>query len=263
MAGEGLPDRALEAQLREYYDKAYQTGRAGIHYGEWRQLTAETKARHIVRLLRRCGISVSTVADVGCGDGSVLSWLARAGVGSERVGYEISVAAAELARSAAGVDAVVVFDGRRLPVADDAFDLVVCSHVLEHTVHPESFVAELRRVGRTVIIEVPLESNLLALRPSARAASEAAGHRHRFSRNDVTIMTAAAGLQIEDEILDPLPRAVFVWGRQSFPSRASGTVKWAMRALFGRLPAAPMLLTLHYALLASRVDGWRSTGAEL
>jgi antitoxin component of MazEF toxin-antitoxin module len=43
----------------------------------------------------------------------------------------------------------------RLPFRDKCFDFVIASHVLEHSSHPEHFLAELQRVGKSGYIEVP------------------------------------------------------------------------------------------------------------
>ena len=42
-----------------------------------------------------------------------------------------------------------------LPFRDRAFDFVIASHVLEHSPHPERFIAELERVAASGYIEVP------------------------------------------------------------------------------------------------------------
>lgn len=42
-----------------------------------------------------------------------------------------------------------------LPFKDQAFDFVIASHVLEHSAHPERFLAELQRVAKAGYIEVP------------------------------------------------------------------------------------------------------------
>lgn len=42
----------------------------------------------------------------------------------------------------------VFYDGRMLPFADESFDAVLCSQVLEHVFTPEAFLAEIRRVLR-------------------------------------------------------------------------------------------------------------------
>lgn len=45
--------------------------------------------------------------------------------------------------------------GENLPFKDNAFDYVIAAHVLEHTPHPEKFLAELQRVARAGYIETP------------------------------------------------------------------------------------------------------------
>lgn len=42
-----------------------------------------------------------------------------------------------------------------LPFKDRSFDFVIASHVLEHSAHPERFLAELQRVAKAGYIEVP------------------------------------------------------------------------------------------------------------
>ena len=49
----------------------------------------------------------------------------------------------------------VVCDGYKLPFADQSFDYVICSHILEHMDRPEKFLAEVMRVGKAGYIEVP------------------------------------------------------------------------------------------------------------
>ncbi|MEO8601868.1 MAG: methyltransferase domain-containing protein [bacterium] len=46
----------------------------------------------------------------------------------------------------------------RLPFADGAFDVVLCSEVLEHLVRPVEAIAELRRVARRAVILTSLEA---------------------------------------------------------------------------------------------------------
>ena len=45
--------------------------------------------------------------------------------------------------------------GEKLPFKNNAFDFVIASHVLEHSVDPEKFLNEIQRVGRAGYIETP------------------------------------------------------------------------------------------------------------
>lgn len=50
---------------------------------------------------------------------------------------------------------VVFYDGGRFPFVDNAFDYVICSHVLEHVDDPAFLVAELGRVAPRGYLEFP------------------------------------------------------------------------------------------------------------
>ena len=52
---------------------------------------------------------------------------------------------------------IVEADGQFLPFADNAFDYVICSHVLEHVEDPRQLIAELTRVANRGYIETPSE----------------------------------------------------------------------------------------------------------
>ena len=95
--------------------------------------------------------SGALVLDVGSGDKP--SWRAdvlldgypdeahggqRSGMGSTRVTRPLFVA-----------------DAAEMPFADQAFDYVICSHVLEHVPDPGAVIGELTRVARAGYIEVP------------------------------------------------------------------------------------------------------------
>ncbi len=57
----------------------------------------------------------------------------------------------------------IKLDNENLPFADNEFDFVIASHVLEHVKDPTKFLNEISRVARQGYIEVPtkLEDNLV------------------------------------------------------------------------------------------------------
>ncbi|HEY6758727.1 MAG TPA: class I SAM-dependent methyltransferase [Baekduia sp.] len=244
--------RLAEEQIQEFYEQCYTPGADGDKYRRWRELGAEGKADHVVALVQRAGLAAPrTVCEVGCGDGAVLGVLGRRGFGGERVGYEISASGVKLAAERPEVDGAWVFDGERLPVADDAYDLVFATHVLEHVPDPVPLTRELLRAGRAVVIEVPLEANVSAHRPAARAASEGVGHLHRFHRRAIRTLVGDAGGRVAAELIDPLPREVHQFGASGSVARAKGLTKWALRAGAAAIPPlGERLITLHFAVLA-------------
>jgi uncharacterized protein YbaR (Trm112 family) len=59
---------------------------------------------------------------------------------------------------------LVVGDAEDLPFCDKAFDFIYCSHVLEHTRHPDRAIQELMRVGRRGYIEMPFSYHEKAIK---------------------------------------------------------------------------------------------------
>lgn len=244
-------------ELAAFYDESYRRASAeGDRHALWRQLSARGKADHVFALCASAGLSPSSVAEVGCGDGALLAELGARGLSGELHGFEVSEEAARIARTrgAPGLVDVTVFDGESLPVDDGSYDLVVLSHVLEHVPHPGALLREAARVAEHVVLEVPLEANLSARRPAKRAGAEHIGHLQALDRARVRSLVEAAGLRVAGDLLDPLPVEVHTFFARSPRERARATVKAGMRrALFAAAPAlAERLFTLHYAALCRR-----------
>jgi SAM-dependent methyltransferase len=240
------------AGLARFYEHAYSLqGPQADRSARWRALSALGKADHVVELCRRAGLAPVSTLDVGCGDGALLAELSRRGFGGRRHGVEISAAAAQIARGPLGDDAVEVFDGGSLPMADGSYELGILSHVLEHVPEPASLLAETARVCRAVVFEVPLEANISAGRPAKRAHAVEIGHLHRLGRSDARAIAATAGLEIAAELQDPLPLAVHRFFATGTRARALALAKWGARAGADRVapPLARRLFTVHYACL--------------
>jgi SAM-dependent methyltransferase len=195
------------------------------------------------------------VLEVGCGDGALLAELAARRFAPVLAGVEISTEAAAIARER-GLD-VEVFDGSRLPAADDSYDLGILSHVLEHVPDPGALLRETARVCRAVIVEVPLEANLSARRSAKREDAAEIGHIQSLDRDGVAALVEGAGLRVADELLDPLPAQVHLFFAQTPAARARAWTKAAVRrAVFAASPQlAARLFTLHYACACVRPQG--------
>jgi SAM-dependent methyltransferase len=235
--------------LSGFYDSAY--ARGGERHAQWRELGARGKANHVVSLVSSARLDAGRVAEIGCGDGSLLAELSSRGFGGSLAGFEISEAALELARGRAipRVVSLEVFDGARLPVDDGAFDLGVLSHVLEHVVDPGALLREAARACRALIVEVPLERNVSGARPGKQSASEEIGHLQALDRAAVGRLVSDAGLRVVADVLDPLPREVHTFFASSPADQARGLAKAVVRrGLFRVSPkVAERAFTLHYA----------------
>jgi SAM-dependent methyltransferase len=255
-----MPARA--ADLHDFYEQAYTADPDAERHGRWRGMSAVAKADHIVELASAIGLrSPGVVAEIGCGDGSVLAELGRRGFGGRRVGFELSEAAVDMAATRSEIDEATAFDGERVPAPDRAYDLAFATHVLEHVPSPASLLREMMRVARAVVVEVPLERNLSARRPAARAASQAAGHLQRFDRAAVRRLVADAGWDVRADLVDPLGLEVHLFERHTAAARAKGIAKWAIRRVLTVRPEiGTRLFTVHYALVATPAAGRGRSG---
>ena len=96
----------------------------------------------------------STVADIGCGDGSLLRFLAKS---KHTAGWGVDISdTGVVAAQAEGTDCVVgdiTTEDFKLP---SHFDCVIVSEVLEHVPDPERVIARLREQGvRHLIVTLP------------------------------------------------------------------------------------------------------------
>ena len=101
-------------------------------------------------------LSPARTLEVGCGSGLLVSRLSAAGLDVSATEYSSKLA--KLVASRCPSASIKCADATRLPFADDTFDLVICSEVLEHIPAIDSAWAELVRVTRSgghLLITVP------------------------------------------------------------------------------------------------------------
>lgn len=121
----------------------------------WRMLGAKYKSQNIVDVCK--AIKPEKVLEVGAGDGSILHFLDQQHFAAELYALEIAQSGVNLIqdRKLAHLKEVQVFDGYKIPYADNTFDLVILSHVLEHVEHERILIRELKRIAQYIFIEVP------------------------------------------------------------------------------------------------------------
>jgi SAM-dependent methyltransferase len=239
----------MTAVTREFYESAYALeGEEAARMGRWRAIGARSKADHVETLLRRAALHPASIVEIGCGSGDVLAELHRRGLSPVLDGFELSHRAAEIARARNVARRVEAFDGEHVPAETSAYDLAVLTHVIEHVHDPRPLLEEAARVAPHVIVEVPLENNRSAKRPAKQALAEAAGHVQAFDRGAIERLVEGAGLRKREELTDPLSYEHVSF----FTGAPKGAVKWATRNVLHRVGLAERLITVHYAVLATR-----------
>jgi len=99
-----------------------------------------------------------TVLDAGCGEGFSLVNLRRSKIGKVYEGVDYSHDAIRLGKKLypkLNIKLANIYD---LPYKNSAFDLVICTEVLEHLEKPHKALSEIKRVAKKyIILSVPNE----------------------------------------------------------------------------------------------------------
>jgi SAM-dependent methyltransferase len=145
-----------------------------------------------------------SVLDIGCGEGVLTEqWAQRLGSGRV-VGTDLDdpkLEAEWAARRRPNLQ-FEVMPVESLSFADDEFDLVAATEVLEHVDHPEAAVAEMARVARRwLLVSVPHEPLWRALNVARgaylRDLGNTPGHLNHWTRAGFVGMLGAHGQVVQ------------------------------------------------------------------
>jgi SAM-dependent methyltransferase len=159
------PHRRSHHAARDYYDDVhYSPGAIGSSIRAKLAVSDPWYALVLDLLERNSVPRVSRVLEVGCGLGGFSQRLKEqlADDDGSVVGVDFSLSALRAARHHAtehgSMLRFLAADARRLPFADESFDLVVCAETLEHTFAVGECVRELHRVsarGGFAVVTIP------------------------------------------------------------------------------------------------------------
>jgi SAM-dependent methyltransferase len=128
------------------------------------------------------------VLDLGCGDGRFTAIIAEAGAAA--VGIEVAQAAVDRATQAhPELDFRLAEIDGPLPLADNTFDLVFATEVIEHVADTARWLSEARRVlaprGR-LLLSTPSHGRLrLAIHGIERYSEPLGDHLHLYSKRSL------------------------------------------------------------------------------
>jgi len=219
-AGCGLmatrPRPSMEDLIRHFYKDDYhccvRPGRGSLparlleRFFDYR--TNEPRLRRLRALFPGRRISV---LDVGCGNGSLLRYLAA------RTDWELRGVEPNDAARAVCLEAGVRADAGFLEdqgYEDGRFDAVTLTHVLEHVDSPSALLREIRRIlkpGGLLLLEVP-NGDALDVRQMGKYwwGWHLPRHLHHFTVGTLSAVAAEAGLELTEHRL-PLRFGSMAW----------------------------------------------------
>ena len=148
-------------KIKKWLDDRFTVGVAEGDYFSHQPIygydAGRTEGRHLIRyaitlsiLNRLASCKFDSVVDVGGAEGYTANLIKKI-FNVPVVTCDLSFEANLRARELFGIDSIAI-DITSLPFKDNAFDVVVCSEVIEHLVNPIQALFELKRIARKAVI---------------------------------------------------------------------------------------------------------------
>jgi len=160
------------------------------------------KAEHLAKLVPP-NFCFKNALEVGCAEGIVINRLRELLHVQKCYGIDVSHTFLSHGRAAYPEVEFIQVSGIKSPFADKSMDLIVLSDIIEHIEDLNSFMKEVKRVGKMVLLKVPLDKYLwrkLVSEPLGRSSVVGAGHPdghlREFSKNSCEKMLKNMGCKI-------------------------------------------------------------------
>jgi len=200
------PVISLSKTLQSAYDKRFTD-----KVTEWRELGGKYKAANILNVCRNH--KFKKVLECGAGEGSILKFLDASSVFPELYAIEISDTGIHQIkkRNLRRLKEVKKFSGYEIPYSDKEFDMVYCSHTIEHVEHPRILLREIKRVSRFQVFEIPLDYSTGVDKKVKHFLSY--GHINIYTPSLFKFLLKSEGYEIINDILTHTNKSVmrFNW----------------------------------------------------
>ncbi len=169
-----------------------------------RSSTLVWKAQQMASLVPS-GHVFESALEIGCAEGIVINKLHELLSIKKCYGVDISPIFLTIGKEKYPYIEFIQISGMKLPFANKSIDLIILSDIIEHIKNIDSFMAEVRRVGKRVLMKIPLDKYLwrkIISEPLGRSPrvgfEHPDGHLHEFSKRSVNKMLKVADFKISN-----------------------------------------------------------------
>ncbi len=179
---------------------AYQNGTYLKNNPTWHEEDSQWKAEKILDLLNKNGLLPKTIAEIGCGAGGILQYIANSDNKIVCHGFEISSDVFELCQRKTQTNLLFFHEDLLNKDLNEQYDLLLAIDVFEHVEDYIGFLRKLRNLGRYKVFHIPLDLSVQAIfRVSPIEYSRNKyGHLHHFTKEIALSALMQAGYEIID-----------------------------------------------------------------
>lgn len=177
----------------------YLNGDYAFKNPDWDSKDAKWKAAKLYKLLFDNRCQPSSIVEIGCGSGAILSAMRGYYPETSMAGYDIAPEVRRFWKTAAEMD--IHFEiADYLSMDKPSPDLILVLDVLEHLGNPWEFLARLRLCSKLVAFHIPLDLSAISVVRESPLLNvrEKVGHLHYFTRKLALSLLIESGFEIID-----------------------------------------------------------------
>jgi SAM-dependent methyltransferase len=218
----------------------------------WHAEDARWKAAQIKSIVNKNAVCPESIAEIGCGSGSILDELSRfADLKDVRFyGYDISPQAIEIAKRLGNERIQFVHEDLLSEGVGEYYDLLLVIDVFEHVTDYMGFVGRCRKKAKYKIYHIPLDIHVSSVIRNAFIKSRyTIGHIHYFTAEWAVSALRDTGHEIIDCVYTNIAFGLFK-EHPTFKKAVANVPRWLLSKV--SVPIAARLLGGYSLLVLAR-----------
>lgn len=178
----------------------YESGEYFAKHPDWHAKDSPFKSDNIIKMIKKNNLHPSSICEVGCGAGEILSNLyKRLPDNISFTGYEISPQAYKICESKKK-DRLNFHLSDFIKEKEVKYDLLLLIDVFEHIPDYMGFLRSLRGKAKNIMFHIPLDMDVLAVARDHPIVHyrKSVGHLHYFTKNTALMTLNDCGYKILD-----------------------------------------------------------------